>query len=81
MKNPKELHREFVTLAFDIIKMKNRLMALLLEIYERNIYKEQGCRTIYEYGFKYARLSKEVIDKALRTLKHFGDKPCFKKTI
>lgn len=81
MRNPKELHKEFVALAFDIIKMKNRLMGLLLEIYERGIYKGQGCRTIYEYGFKYARLSKEVIDKALRTLKHLHDKPCLRKAI
>lgn len=81
MKNSKELHKEFVTVAFDIIKMKNRLMALLLEIYEREIYKEQGCRSIYEYGFKYARLSKEVIDKALRTLKHLEDKPFLRQTV
>ena len=81
MKNSKELHREFVTLVFDIIKMKNKLMSLFLEIYEREIYNEQGCRTIYEYGFKYARFSKEVIDKALRTLKHLQDKPCLKQAI
>lgn len=81
MKNSKELHREFVATAFDIIKMKNRLMALLLEIFEREIYKEHGCSTIYKYGFKYARLSKEVIDKALRTLKHLDDKLFLRQAI
>lgn len=75
------LHKEFVKLSFDIIKMKNKLMSLLLEIYEKEIFKEHNCRTIYEYGFKYAKLSKETIDKALRTLKHLEHKPALKKII
>lgn len=76
-----DLHKEFVKLSFDIIKMKNKLISLLLEIYEKEIYKEKGCRTIYEYAFKYAKLSKEVVDKAIRTLKHLEGKPCLKKII
>lgn len=75
------LHQQFVKLSFDIIKMKNRLISLLLEIYEKEIFKEHNCLTIYEYGFKYAKLSKETIDKALRTLKHLENKPCLKKII
>lgn len=75
------LHREFVRLSFDIIKMKNKLISLLLEIYEKEIYKQHGCRTIKEYGFKYAKLSGDVVEKALRTLKHVEDKPCLKKMI
>lgn len=76
-----DLHKEFVKLSFDIIKMKNKLISLLLEIYEKGIYKEKGCRTIYEYAFKYAKLSKEVVDKAIRTLKHLEGKPCLKQAI
>lgn len=75
------LHHEFIRLAFDINKMKNKLISLLLEIYEKEIYKKHGCVTIYEYGFKYARLSREVVQKALRTLKNVADKPCLKKAI
>lgn len=77
----RNLHREFVKLSFDIIKMKNKLISLLLEIYEQEIYKKHGCRTIYEYAFKYAKLSKEVVDKAVRTLKHLENKPFLKSAI
>ncbi len=79
--NSGNLHREFVKLSFDIIKMKNKLISLLLEIYEKEIYKEKGCRTIHEYGFKYAKLSKEVVDKAVRTLRHLENKPFLKQAI
>ncbi len=75
------LHQEFRKLAFDINKMKNRLMMLLLEIYEKEIYKQHGCSTIYEYGFKYAKLSKETIQLALRTLKNTEDKPLLREKI
>ena len=61
--------------------MKNKLMSLLLEIYEKEIFREHGCRTIYEYAFKYAKLSKETVNKALQTLRKVEDKPCLKKMI
>ena len=61
--------------------MKNRLMALLLEIYEKEIYKEQGCTTIYEYGFKFAKLSRETVQLALRTLRNTEDKPLLRAKI
>ncbi|MEK7673255.1 MAG: hypothetical protein AAB373_05210 [Patescibacteria group bacterium] len=75
------LHREFVKLSFDIFKMKNRLISLLLEIFEKEIYLEHGCADIFEYGFKYAKLSRETVEKALRTLKHVEDKPFLKQAI
>ena len=75
------LHVEFVRLAFDINRMKNKLMSLLLEIYKREIYKNHGCSTIYEYGFKYGRLSREVVQKALRTMKHLEDKPFLRDAV
>ncbi len=75
------LHKEFIKTAFDINKMKNKLMSLLLEIYEKEIYKNYNCESIFEYGFKYARLSKNVIEKGIRTLKNLEDKPYLKKTI
>lgn len=64
------LHQEFKKLAFDISEMKKKLISLLLEIYEKEIYKEHGCTTIYEYAYKYAKLSRERVQKALRTLKN-----------
>ncbi len=81
LKNSNCLHKEFVKLSFDIIKMKNKLISLLLEIYEKEIYKERGCRTIHEYGFKYAKLSRELVNKAIRTLKHLENKPFLKQVI
>lgn len=55
--------------------MKNKLISLLLEIYEKEIYKKYDCETIYQYAFKYAKLSKETVQLALRTLKNTEDKP------
>ncbi len=75
------LHQEFKKLAFDISEMKKKLIFLLLEIYEKEIYKEHGCATIYEYAFKYARLSKERVQKALRTLKNTENFPELRKEI
>jgi hypothetical protein len=77
----KNLHKEFVKTAFDINKMKNKLMSLLLEIYEKEIYKKYNCGSIFEYGFKYARLSKNVVEKGIRTLRNLENKPCLKKMI
>ncbi|MBI4235345.1 hypothetical protein HY604_03540 [Candidatus Peregrinibacteria bacterium] len=79
--NTIDLHRQFRTLAFDVHKMKNRLMMLLLEIYEQEIYKKHNCTTIYEYAFKYAKLSKETVQLALRTLKNTEDKPLLRAQI
>ncbi|MBI4235217.1 HNH endonuclease [Candidatus Peregrinibacteria bacterium] len=76
-----DLHREFRKLTFDIHKMKNRLMMLLLEIYEQEIYKKHNCTTIYEYAFKYAKLSKETVQLALRTLRNTEDKPLLRAQI
>lgn len=56
-------------------------MSLLLKIYEKEIYKQYGCSTIYEYGFKYAKLSKETVKLALRTLKNTEDKPFLREKI
>lgn len=69
------LHKEFVSLNYEIISMKNRLIFLLLQIYEQEIYKKHGCSTIYEYAFKYAKLSKERVQKALRTLRNTENTP------
>lgn len=76
-----DLHQEFRKLVFDISTMKNKLISLLLEIYEKEIYKQHGCETIYEYAFKYAKLSKEVVQLALRTLKNTENKPELRKKI
>ncbi|MBI4234974.1 HNH endonuclease [Candidatus Peregrinibacteria bacterium] len=79
--NSPDLHRQFRALVFDIHKMKNRLMMLLLEIYEQEIYKKHNCSTIYEYAFKYAKLSKETVQLALRTLRNTEDKPLLRAQI
>lgn len=81
MNNSKNLHQKFVSLNFEIIGMKNQLIALLLEIYEKGIYKQHGCSTIYEYAFRYAKLSKETVQLALRTLKNTEDKPLLRAKI
>ncbi|MBI2634629.1 hypothetical protein HYW82_03115 [Candidatus Peregrinibacteria bacterium] len=76
-----DLHKEFISLNYQIIGMKNKLISLLLEIYEQEIYKKHGCSTIYEYAFKYAKLSKERVQKALRTLKNTENTPLIRAQI
>ena len=74
------LHQEFVKLGNDRRKLSNELLALLPEIYEKEIYKKYAA-TIVEYAGKFGGLSKGVVLKRLRLEKYLWDKPSLKEAI
>ena len=78
--NDKELHRKFVILGNNRRKLTNELLALLPEVYEKEIYKKYSA-TIVEYAGKFGGLSKGVVMKRLRLEKHLKDKPILREAI
>ena len=81
MKNHKTIHEKFVQLGNKRRKITYELLALLPEIYGKQIYREFGCATICEYAGKFAGLSKSVVQKVLRTDKHLEGKPHLKEAV
>lgn len=79
--NDKILHQKFVKLGKDRNKLTRELLAMIPEIYKREIYKKEGYATIYEYAGKIAGLSKFVVEKVLRTEKYLQEKPFLKRAI
>lgn len=77
----KILHQKFIQLGKERNKLTRELLAMLPEIYKREIYKKEGYQTIYEYAGKIAGLSKFVVEKILRTEKYLEKKPFLKKAI
>lgn len=68
------LHHQFVKLGNNRRRLTNELLALLPEIYEREIYKKYA-KTIEEYAGKFGGLSGGVVEKRLRLEKYIKDKP------
>ncbi len=74
--NNKELHHRFVKLGRERSKISHQLLVLLPEIYEKKIYKEYGCDSIYEYAAKFGDgLSSGVVNKVLKVKKQLKDCP------
>lgn len=70
----KILHHKFVKLGNNRRRLTNELLALLPEIYEREIYRKYA-KTIEEYAGKFGGLSRGVVSKRLRLEKYVKDKP------
>lgn len=75
------LHQRFVQLSLQRKNLTRQLQALLPEIYKREIFKQRGCVTIYEYAWKYAGFSKALVDKVIQVSRHLEDKPHLKAMI
>ena len=80
MNDQKKLHKTFVKLGNDRRKLTNELLALLPEIYEKEIYKKYA-GSIVEYAGKFGGLSRNVVLKRLRLEKYLKDKPKLKGVI
>lgn len=78
--NEKNLHQKFVRLGSNRRKLTNQLLALLPEIFEKQIYRKYAA-TIVEYAGKFGGLSAEVVKKRLRLEKHLKDKPKLRELI
>ena len=79
-KELKNLHRKFVQLGRERHRLKNELLALLPQIYEKGIYKKY-CSSIVEYAGKYGDIAKSTVIKRLRLERNLEDKPCLKAAI
>lgn len=77
----KFLHQQFTRLGRDRNQLTYKLLAILPEIFQREIYKQYGYQTIYEYAGKLAGLSRITIDKALKLEKKLENKPFLQKVI
>ena len=76
-----DLHQRFVQLGIQRKNLTRQLQALLPEIFKQEIFKKHGCMTIYEYAWKFAGFSKNLVEKIMRTSKHLKNKPCLMRLI
>ena len=76
----KNLHHKFVQLGRQRHKLKNELLALLPEIYEKGIFRKYA-GSIIEYAGRYGDIAKSTVIKRLRLEKNLEDKPELKAAI
>ncbi len=77
----RNLHFQFAQLGVERKRLTNKLILLIPEILKRKIYLAHGCTSISEYCWKFAGLSKLVVEKVLRTEKYLENKPNLKNAI
>ncbi len=80
MIHARKLHNEFVRLGGMRLKLKNKMLAILPEIYESGIWKKYA-GSIEEYAGKYGDIAKTTVIKRLRLEENLKDKPCLKAAI
>ncbi|MFA6917800.1 MAG: hypothetical protein WC285_03115 [Candidatus Gracilibacteria bacterium] len=80
MENAQKLHHEFLRLGGMRHKLKNRMLAILPEIYKSGIYKKYA-GSIVEYAGKFGDIAKTTVMKRLRLEKNLEDKPFLKAVI
>jgi hypothetical protein len=80
MENAQKLHHEFIRLGSMRHKLKNRMLAILPEIYKSGIYKKYA-GSIVEYAGKFGDIAKTTVMKRLRLEKNLEDKPFLKAVI
>jgi hypothetical protein len=80
MENAQKLHQEFIRLGSMRHKLKNRMLAILPEIYKSGIYKKYS-GSIVEYAGKFGDIAKTTVIKRLRLEKNLEDKPFLKAVI
>ncbi|MFA6917467.1 MAG: hypothetical protein WC285_01345, partial [Candidatus Gracilibacteria bacterium] len=80
MENAQKLHHEFIRLGSMRHKLKNRMLAILPEIYKSGIYKKYA-GSIVEYAGKFGDIAKTTVIKRLRLEKNLEDKPFLKAVI
>lgn len=75
-----QLHREFIRLGSMRLKLKNKMLAILPEIYESGIWKKYA-GTIEEYAGKFGEIAGTTVKKRLRLEENLSNKPCLKAAI
>ena len=74
------LHKQFVDLGRQKNRIQYQLLQLLPRIYKEVIYKKY-CKTIEGYAWRFAQISKAVVQKTLKLEKHLENKPCLKAAV
>ncbi len=80
MTDAQKLHYEFIRLGGMRHKLKNRMLAILPEIYKSGIYKKYA-GSIVEYAGKFGDIAKTTVIKRIRLEKNLENKPCLKAVI
>ena len=80
MKNPQQLHIEFVRLAGAKRNLENRLVQMLPEIYASGIWKKYA-KDIEEYAGRFGDIGGSTVRKRLNLEKYVEDKPHLKEAI
>jgi len=80
MKNPQQLHAEFIRLAGAKRNLENRLVQLLPEIYASGIWKKYA-KDIEEYAGRFGGIGGSTVIKRLNLEKYVEDKPHLKEAI
>ncbi|MEK7085494.1 MAG: hypothetical protein AAB953_00575 [Patescibacteria group bacterium] len=80
MNTAQELHNEFVRLGGMRLKLKNKMLAILPQIYESGIWKKYA-GSIVEYAGKYGDIAQTTTRKRLRLESNLDDLPCLKAAI
>ncbi len=75
-----QLHREFVRLGGMRFKLKNKMLAMLPEIFTSGIWKKYA-GTIEEYAGKFGDIAGTTVEKRLRLEENLSDKPFLKAAI
>ena len=77
----REIHHRFRDLGREHRAIINQLISMLPEINKREIFKEHGCSSIYEYAGKFGGLSHSVVQKALWVEEKLNYAPKLKEAI
>ena len=80
MENAQKLHLEFTRLGGMRHKLKNRMLAILPEIYKSGIYKKYA-GSIVEYAGRFGDIAGTTVIKRLRLERNLEDKPFLKAAI
>lgn len=80
MQNPQQLHLEFVKLGRVKLNFKNKMLAILPDIYKSGIWKKYA-GSIVEYAGKYGDIAKTTVIKRLRLEDNLVGKPHLKAAI
>ncbi|MDP2642528.1 MAG: hypothetical protein Q8P62_01650 [Candidatus Peregrinibacteria bacterium] len=77
-----ELHKKFVKLGQEKSHISHQLLALLPEIFEKSVFLDYGCGSIYEYAARFGDgLSAGVVDKVLKLKENLSECPSLFETV
>lgn len=77
----KTIHDQFTTYGRNAKEWARKCALLLPEIERRQIWRERGFGSLFEYAAKLAGMSRNSVEDALRILRKIEDKPALQKVV